>query len=298
MDALKQDLICEFHAEDRVYDCTFLHDWDMFAAAQNKYLHIYDSQGTELHCMRTIRKPRFLEFLPYHYLLVSISDYGIIDYLDVSTGTSVASLHTSFGCPTSFAQNPHNAIIFQGTARGTVNMWSPNEKKALVTLFCHHGAVRSITVDLEGKYLVTAGMDRKVKIWDVRTYEPLYEYTVPVPVAHAALSQTNLLALGVGPSVMVWKEPFKSKITEPYMKENINGHRLSGLAFRPFEDQLLLGLDDGIRSVVIPGAGEANFDTFELNPFETKMQRRERNVQKLLDKIRPEQIVLDPDSLF
>lgn len=81
MDALKQDLICEFHAEDRVYDCTFLHDWDMFAAAQNKYLHIYDSQGTELHCMRTIRKPRFLEFLPYHYLLVSISDYGIIDYL-------------------------------------------------------------------------------------------------------------------------------------------------------------------------------------------------------------------------
>lgn len=85
MDALKQDLICEFHAEDRVYDCTFLHDWDMFAAAQNKYLHIYDSQGTELHCMRTIRKPRFLEFLPYHYLLVSISDYGIIDYLDVST---------------------------------------------------------------------------------------------------------------------------------------------------------------------------------------------------------------------
>ena len=142
MDALKQDLICEFHAEDRVYDCTFLHDWDMFAAAQNKYLHIYDSQGTELHCMRTIRKPRFLEFLPYHYLLVSISDYGIIDYLDVSTGTSVASLHTSFGCPTSFAQNPHNAIIFQGTARGTVNMWSPNEKKALVTLFCHHGAVR------------------------------------------------------------------------------------------------------------------------------------------------------------
>ena len=49
---------------------------------------------------------------------------------------------------------------------------------------------------------------------------------------------------------------------------------------------------------MIPGAGEANIDTFELNPFETKMQRRERNVQKLLDKIRPEQIVLDPDSLF
>ena len=50
--------------------------------------------------------------------------------------------------------------------------------------------------------------------------------------------------------------------------------------------------------MVIPGAGEANIDTYELNPYETTKQRRERNVQKLLDKLRPEQIVLNPDELF
>ena len=33
MDALKQDLICEFHVDNRVYDSTFLHDWDLFAVA-------------------------------------------------------------------------------------------------------------------------------------------------------------------------------------------------------------------------------------------------------------------------
>ena len=156
-----------------------------------------------------------------------------------------------------------------------------------------------MNVDLEGKYLVTTGTDRKLKIWDVRTYEQLYDYNLPVSATRATLSQTNLLALGtIGGKVLVWNQVFKTKVKEPYMGEDIGGHTLSGLAFRPFEDQLLIGLNDGIRSIVIPGSGEANIDSYELNPYETKTQRRERNVQKLLDKIKPEQIVLDPDSLF
>lgn len=299
MDALKQDLICEFHVDNRVYDSTFLHDWDLFAVAQQKYLHIYDSQGTELHCLREIQRPRFLQYLPYHYLLASITERGLLNYLDISTGTSIVTLNTLMGCPTSFAQNPHNAIMFEGTSRGTVCMWSPNEKKALVTMFCHKGNVLTMNVDLEGKYLVTTGTDRKLKIWDVRTYEQLYDYNLPVSATRATLSQTNLLALGtIGGKVLVWNQVFKTKVKEPYMGEDIGGHTLSGLAFRPFEDQLLIGLNDGIRSIVIPGSGEANIDSYELNPYETKTQRRERNVQKLLDKIKPEQIVLDPDSLF
>ena len=96
----------------------------------------------------------------------------------------------------------------------------------------------------------------------------------------------------------MWNDVFAGKIKDVYLKEPINGHKLQNLAFRPFEDQLLLGFNDGVRSIIVPGSGEANLDTYELNPFESKKQRRERNVQKLLDKLLPEQIVLDPDNMF
>lgn len=298
MDALKQDLVCEFHVDERIYDLQFLHDWDVFAMAQTKYLHIYDSQGTELHCMRSTVRPRHLEFLPYHYLLVSISESGYMRYLDVSTGETVNAKHTELGQVPCMIQNPHNAIILLGSSRGQISMWSPNQPKALVTMLCHSGPILAGAVDLEGKYLVTSSTDNRVKIWDLRTYEQLYDYTMPAPVHSMALSQTNLLSMGVGATIKSYTGVFSQKISAPYMSESIAGHKLQNMAFRPFEDQLVLGYDNGIQSMVIPGAGEANIDTFELNPFETRKQRRERNVQKLLDKLKPEQIVLDPDHLY
>jgi len=86
----------------------------------------------------------------------------------------------------------------------------------------------------------------------------------------------------------------KSK-KKPYLKhEDYNQRGVNNLQFIPYEDFLGIGLVNGFSSIVVPGAGEANFDTFEVNVFETKKQRREAEVVKLLDKLPADTISVNP----
>jgi U3 small nucleolar RNA-associated protein 7 len=75
-------------------------------------------------------------------------------------------------------------------------------------------------------------------------------------------------------------------------------HRpLSSIRFCPFQDILTVGHSAGLSSLLVPGAGEPNFDSAEADPFEGRNARRERGVRALLDKLAPDTIVLDPEVI-
>ncbi|XP_069630163.1 WD repeat-containing protein 46 [Haliaeetus albicilla] len=296
MDWQTKALMCEINVMETVTDVAWLHTETLLAVAQRRWLHVYDNQGLELNCLKSFPGVLQLQFLPYHFLLATANDKGFLQYLDISVGKEVAALCTRGGRLAVMAQNPANAIIHLGHSNGTVTLWSPTVSEPLVRMLCHRGALRALAVDPTGTYMASAGLDRKLRLFDLRTYRVLQELVLPQGAGHLAFSQRGVLAAACGDLVQVYKGVGKEVPPQPYLC-----HRPPrpphGLRFCPFEDVLGAGHSHGFTSILVPGAGEANFDALENNPYRSRRQRQEWEVKALLEKIPAELITLDPTQL-
>ncbi|KAF7929674.1 hypothetical protein BELL_0055g00200 [Botrytis elliptica] len=303
MDWREGKLGCELQLGETVRDAKWLHNNQLFAVAQKKYVYIYDGAGVELHCLKKHIEVTNMEFLPYHYLLATVGNAGHLKYQDISTGQLVMEMPTKLGSPTSLTQNPRNAILHMGHQNGTVTLWSPNSTTPLVKLLAHRGPVRSLAVDREGRYMVSTGQDMKMSVWDVRMFKEVNSYFTRQPASSVAISDRGLTAVGWGTQVSIWRGLFsknsleQEKIQSPYMAWGGEGKRIERVRWCPFEDVLGTSHDSGFSSILVPGAGEANFDALEVNPFETTKQRQEAEVKSLLNKLQPEMISLDPNYI-
>jgi len=295
----------------------WLHNELFFAVAQKKYTYIYDSQGVEIHCLKSHIEVTNMEFLPYHFLLATIvslshlpliltrahtnrtsqGNAGWLKYQDTSTGSLVSEHRTRLGSPTSMAQNQRNAIIHVGHANGTVTLWSPNMGTPLVKILTNRGPVRAIAIDRGGQYMATTGADSRMNIFDIRTFREVHSYYTPTPASTLHISDTGLLSIGWGPHITIWKDALKTKQTSPYLSHLQESSHISRARFCPYDDILGVGHHNGFSNLIVPGAGEPNFDALEANPYETIKQRREREVSALLNKLQPEMISLDPDFI-
>ncbi|KAH8096824.1 BING4CT-domain-containing protein [Cristinia sonorae] len=294
----------ELQLKETCRDITFLHDHSHFAVAQKKYVYIYDRDGVELHCLKSHIEPTRLEFLPYHWLLVSVGNPGYLKYQDTSTGSLVVEHRTKLGACTTMTQNQHNAVIHLGHQNGTVTLWTPNLPHPAVRLLAHLGPVAGVSVDgsTGGRYMATSGKDGVVKIWDCRNWNgAVRTWNARGGSAELEWSQRGALAVGTGGSVNVYvkpaiQTPFAGTVLPPlYMTHPVPHRPLTSVRFCPFQDILTIGHNDGLSSILVPGAGEPNFDSSEADPFENKRARREREVKGLLDKIQPDMISLDPE---
>jgi U3 small nucleolar RNA-associated protein 7 len=167
----------------------------------------------------------------------------------------------------------------------------------------HRGPVRSIAIDKEGRYMVSTGQDLKMAVWDIRMFKETNSYFLRQPGSSLSISDRGLTAVGWGTQSSIWKGLFdrnvadQEKIQSPYMAWGGEAKRIERVRWCPFEDILGISHSDGFSSVIVPGAGEPNFDALELNPYENTKQRQEAEVKALLNKLQPEMISLNPDFI-
>lgn len=215
----------------------------------------------------------------------------------------VIEIPTKLGSPTSLTQNPQNAILHMGHQNGTVTLWSPNSTTPLVKLLAHRGPVRALAVDREGRYMVSTGQDLKMSVWDIRMFKEVNSYFTRQPASSVAISDRGLTAVGWGTSTSIWRGLFtkhaleQEKIQSPYMAWGGEGKRIERVRWCPYEDLLGVSHDQGFSSIIVPGAGEPNFDALEANPYENTKQRQEAEVKSLLNKLQPEMISLNPEYI-
>lgn len=151
--------------------------------------------------------------------------------------------------------------------------------------------------------MVSAGQDMKMSVWDIRMFKEVNSYFTRQPASTVSISDRGLTAVGWGTQTSIWRGLFtkhaleQEKIESPYMAWGGEGKRIERVRWCPFEDVLGVSTDKGFSSILVPGAGEPNFDALEVNPYENTKQRQEAEVKSLLNKLQPEMISLNPDYI-
>ncbi|KAF7702759.1 WD repeat-containing protein 46 [Cucumispora dikerogammari] len=271
-----------------IFDSCFLHDESFFAVAKTyktpiittntnieSAIYIYDKVGRELHHLKNHRNPRCLTFLPYHFLLASVSTSPHVRWTDITNGKIVGDFYTKekYLC---MNHNPNTAVLHCGSVKGTVTLWSPASSEFISKIFCHNGPVKHI--NFFKNFMVTSD-ENLVKIWDSRMdYKPVKQLFAS---SHSSISvsQGGKIATGFKNTIKF----FDSEEDSCFYKYKSN-RPVYSLEWQPFEDILTVG-SDGIFSLIIPGSGTPYYDSYEENPFITKKQRQEREVKRLLEKI-------------
>jgi WD40 repeat protein len=198
---------------------------------------------------------------------------------------------------TCMVDNPYNAVMCLGHLNGVLSMVTPRDenKKPVVTMFCHNSPISNIAVEKSGKYLVTTAVDNTIKVWDIRkTYQAVLETKSDATITSIDISHKGIVAMSTQQNVKVWGKLMDLN-KESYMEIKLpfRAHS-SNLHFCPYEDLLGIGHSKGFTSAMVPGSGESIFDSKVPNPYSKDKNIANWNVATLLEKIPPDMINLDP----
>jgi WD40 repeat protein/serine/threonine protein kinase len=183
-----------------------------------------------------------------------IGDRSLIQVWDRTTGAVAFSVGSNHGYVGSVACSPDGGRIAAGCQDGSVVVWSVTNDRAKQEMILEHsaiGAMPAVVFSPEEDRLVSCG-SRKIKVWDLRTGQPLFSVEGPQGPADEALALAcapggQVLASASGAStnnIKLWDLKTRMEI------RTLQGHSgpVNGVDFDPSGNMLAsAGSDQTVR---------------------------------------------------
>ena len=127
--------------------------------------------------------------------------------------------------------DPHNHHMITTDNHGTVIVWDLSNRRARHTLKAHDGIANHAHISQDGKVFVTAGKDKKVRVWGMQQGEAIASVELDSAVNVAEFSpHSALLAAGTAEGyVYLWDY----QEDEPYFLDESVRYEIINLAFSP-----------------------------------------------------------------
>ena len=127
-------------------------------------------------------------YSPDGVLVASGDRSGSLCVWEAETGRLYLDLTDHDGAITSVAWRDDSNVLASASEDGTVKLWDMFEGKAVRSIDAHSGGVTDVAFDHQGR-LVTAGKDRRFRLWDasgkkIRDFEPMQEAVLEVEISH------------------------------------------------------------------------------------------------------------------
>ena len=142
------------------------------------------------------------------------------------------------------ALSPGSDWLACGGLNNAIRMIPTDGSEQLYELKGHSGKIKSLIFSYDGKFLYSAALDGKVLKWDLtaRTSTDLATDMMQITSIDLSLNNRYLAGINDQGSGLVWN-PEQS--TEKFRIES-PGKKIRNIRFKPDEDQIAVGYDDGM----------------------------------------------------
>ena len=122
----------------------------------------------------------------------------------VATGRELPRLIGHTGYATTVAFSPDGALLASGSRSGEVKIWDVSSTQLAYSLPSHTNGVNNIAFGLNGKVLAVVGMDHKVELWDLEKKQVRMLTGHSNEITSSVFAKDFLITAGRDKTIRIW----------------------------------------------------------------------------------------------